>query len=371
MNICTILFSVFFTLHPDYASALAGTALFKESDNPVKIGLLVTGSKSLSAIHAAELAVSKANEAGGLDGRPFRLEVRSLEGPWGTGSKQAVDLIFNEKVWALAGSHDGRNAHLVEQAATKATVPFISFWAGDPSLSQAFVPWFFNCIHNDARQAKAIISKTIDNNQIKKITVVTDNDDYDSRISFAAFEKASDEKGKNKLFVLPCKNYVKDLKSLAGKIKESNPDYVLIFCRPEISAEILLQMKKQKLSQTVAGPVYIMNEDMIPVDKLKQLDNYLLIPSDKWDPSAFREFKAVYEKKFGILPGVVASYAFDGMNVLIQAIKKAGSSEREKIQKALFETDYMGITGRIRFDEWGNRKGNLDLIRILNGTPAF
>ena len=33
------------------------------------------------------------------------------------------------------------------------------------------------------------------------------------------------------------------------------------------------------------------------------------------------------------MPGTVAAYAFDGMNILIEAIRKAGT-EREKIQKA-------------------------------------
>ena len=370
LKLAFILFLPLLNLREDPNNSISHNLITGAVD-PVKIGLLIPDNKSLTAVRAAEIAVNKANQSGGLKGRPFKIVVRSLEGPWGTGSKQAVDLIFNEKVWALMGSHDGRNAHLVEQAATKATVVFLSGWAGDPSLSQAFVPWFFNCVHNDAQQVAAIISNTLDNNQIKKITIVKDDDDYDSRVSFAAFEKASDEKGKTKLIVLPCKTYISDLNSLIEKIKESEPDYVLLFCRPEISAGILMQMKMQKMNKNVAGPIYIMNEDIIPPDKLKQLDNFFLIPSDKFDVSAFMQFKAEYEKKYGALPGLVASYAFDGINVLIEAIKKAGSPEREKIQKALFETDYMGITGRIRFDERGNRKGNLHLARIVNGTPAL
>ncbi len=119
----------------------------------IKIGLLIQDSSWTSAVHGAELAISKTNDNGGLNGRKFQLVVRSMEGPWGTGSKQAVDLIFEEKVWALIGLHDGRNAHLVEQAATKSQVVFLSAWSGDPTLSQAFVPWFFNCVPNDNQQA--------------------------------------------------------------------------------------------------------------------------------------------------------------------------------------------------------------------------
>lgn len=113
------------------------------SDNnaaDIKIGLLIPDSKSTAAVQGAELAVRVANEKDGLNGRHFELIVRSMEGPWGTGSKEAVSLIFEEKVWALLGSHDGRNAHLVEQAATRSIVVFVSAWTGDPTLSQAFIP---------------------------------------------------------------------------------------------------------------------------------------------------------------------------------------------------------------------------------------
>lgn len=83
-------------------------------DKTVKIGLLIHDNKSVAAKHGAEMAVRKANEKGGFNGRPFQLVVHSMEGPWGTGSKEAVNLIFEEKVWAIMGSHDGRNADLVQ-----------------------------------------------------------------------------------------------------------------------------------------------------------------------------------------------------------------------------------------------------------------
>ena len=161
----------------------------------IKIGLLIQDSSYTSAVHGAELAVRKANDKGGMNGHPFRLVVRSMEGPWGTGSKQAVDLIFNEKVWALLGSHDGRNAHLVEQAATKSIVVFLSAWSGDPTLSQAFVPWFFNCAPNYDQQAAALFEDIYEKKKYSKVAVIYDND-YDSMQSLKAFLKIIKQEGK-------------------------------------------------------------------------------------------------------------------------------------------------------------------------------
>jgi ABC-type branched-subunit amino acid transport system substrate-binding protein len=110
-------------------------------DKTIKIGLLIHENTSMAAKRGAELAIRKANENGGFNGKSFLLVVKSMEGPWGTGSKQAVSLIFEDQVCALMGSPDGRNGHLVEQVATKTRIIFISTWASDPTLAQAFVPW--------------------------------------------------------------------------------------------------------------------------------------------------------------------------------------------------------------------------------------
>jgi branched-chain amino acid transport system substrate-binding protein len=149
-------------------------------DETVKIGLLIPDNKSLAARHGAEMAIRKANEKGGFNGCPFQLVTRSMEGPWGTGSKEAVNLIFEEEVWAIMGSHDGRNAHLVEQVAAKACIVFLSAWASDPTLSQAFVPWYFSCVPNDLQQATALIEEIYNKRKINKIAAVSDNG-YDSK----------------------------------------------------------------------------------------------------------------------------------------------------------------------------------------------
>ncbi len=169
----------------------SGIAFAQDSSQPeqsVKIGLLIQDNSWSAAVHGSELAIINANYNGGLNGGMFQLVVRSMDGPWGTGSKQAVDLIFREKVWALIGLHDGRNAHLVEQAATKSQVVFLSAWSADPTLSQAFVPWFFNCVPNDNQQAESLYNEIYEIRQFGNIVVVHGSD-YDSRKSLWQFHE--------------------------------------------------------------------------------------------------------------------------------------------------------------------------------------
>lgn len=346
----------------------AGNAQFTvKSEAQIKIGLLIGKKEALAAVRGAELAISISNKGGGSGNKSFDLVVRSMEGPWGTGSKQAVDLIFEENVWALLGSHDGRNAHLVEQAATKSQIVFVSAWSGDPSLSQAFVPWFFNTVPNDLQQAGAFIEEIYLRRKLNRVIIIRD-DLYDSKQSFNSFMR--EIKGRNIPEPRIINSDGKAVDNLAGRIEDYNPECMILFCSPQFSAKLTGNLQNNKIRIPVFGPLSLLNEDELSENEIEIIGNSVLFPSGNWTEPIARIFIKEYTKKFGKSPGMVAAYAFDAMNLIIEAIKVSGSNEREKIQKALSEISLEGVTGRIRFDKMGNRSDKIQIINVKKGIPA-
>jgi branched-chain amino acid transport system substrate-binding protein len=335
----------------------------------IKIGLLVPDSKSIAAVQGAELAVREANEKGGLNGRHFELVVRSMEGPWGTGSKEAVNLIFEEKVWALLGSHDGRNAHLVEQAATRSIVVFMSAWTSDPTLSQAFVPWFFNCIPNDDQQAASLIEEIYNKRKFNKIAIVYSND-YDSKMTLDCFLKSVKKSGKPDPVQFNYDDYSLNLNDLSDGIKKAEVNCIVLFCPPKTAVKITRQIRQKKMNLPLFGSIMLLNENELSPQELQVYDNIISIPSGDWSGSENLAFSQEFQNTYYRMPGMVASYSYDGMSVLIEAIIDAGSSDREKIQKSLINIRYKGVTGSIQFDDKGNRSGNFKMMRIKDGVPV-
>lgn len=334
----------------------------------IKIGLLVPDNKSIAAIQGAELAIREANLKGGINGSPLKLVFRSMEGPWGTGSKQAVNLIFEEKVWALFGSHDGRNAHLVEQAATKAAVVFVSAWSGDPTLSQAFVPWFYNCVPNDFQQAGILVEEIYNTRNLNRVATVSD-EEYDSDLAFKNFLRKIELDGKTAPVKYNYEDYSQNINGLLDEIEKQDADCIVLFCKPFSSLKIFREIRVRNMPQPLFGPLNLLNENELSEPELKEYNDVLIIPSPAWSESKSIDFKEKYKESFGNTPGMVAVYAFDGINLLIEAIKTAGSRDREKIQKALTGIDYKGITGPIRFDDKGNRLGPYYPVTVKNGIP--
>jgi branched-chain amino acid transport system substrate-binding protein len=359
----TLLLLVFISTGKTVSQIMESSAL------TIKIGLLIPDSKSIAAVQGAELAVREANEKGGMNGRKFQLVVRSMEGPWGTGSKETVDLIFEEEVWALMGSHDGRNAHVVEQAATKARVVFLSAWASDPTLSQAFVPWFFNCVPNDNQQAASLIEKIYSKNKTDRIAVISENN-YDSKITCDNFLKSIKTSGKPSPLLFNYDPGNRTLNVLLEEVIKAEVNPIVIFCQPSVSLEIIKQIRLKKMDKQFFGSLMLLNENELSDKDLQYIDNLLSIPSGDWSGSENLNFRQEFQKTYKKMPGMVASYSYDGMNLLIEAIRNAGSDEREKIQKSLENINFKGVTGTIQFDDKGNRIGNFGIMKTKNGVPV-
>lgn len=336
---------------------------------PVKIGLLITDKNAVAAKNGAELAILQANKKGGFNGSPFELVVRSMEGPWGSGAKEAVNMIFNDEVCAIMGSTDGRNGHLVEQVTTKSRVVFLSAWAGDPTLSQAFVPWFFSCVPNNNQQASALVDEISQKQNLDPIGLISDQE-YDSQSALKSFLKKVKMAGKPDPIQFNFNETDQDLTDLPNQLAKADLKGVVLFVKPGTAVKIIHEMQSKKMNFSVFSTLAVLNENEVSIAEMKTMENRMQVISSPWLKSRQSSFNEEFQEKYGHLPGAAAAFAFDGMNLLTEAIKKGGL-EREKIQKALSEIHYEGVTGPIQFDQKGNRSGSVILTPIKAGTPAI
>ena len=328
----------------------------------IKIGLLIGKDESVAARNGAEMAIDIVNKKEGSDGLHFQLLVRSMEGSWGTGSKEAVNLVFNEKVWAILGSHDGRNAHLVEQVVAKTHIVFLSAWASDPTLYQAFVPWFFSCVPNDLQQASILIEEIVYKRKWSKIVTISDKS-YDSKLALQSFLREAKKVDKVEPMQLFYDSSDKDFKHFFEKIWKNETDCVVLFGKQSGSKKFIQQLRQNGMNQPIFGTFSLLAEDRSDEEGLTQVHNITLVTSGNWFDSKEALFNKEYYKKYGKIPGAVAAYAFDGINLIIKAIKNSGL-DREKMQETMSNIHYTGVTGPIQFDKKGIRMDAAVLIEI-------
>jgi branched-chain amino acid transport system substrate-binding protein len=72
-----------------------------------------------------------------------------------------------------------------------------------------------------------------------------------------------------------------------------------------------------------------------------------------------------FVKRYGTAPVYTGVGAYDAIYVYAEAVKRANSVEPDKVIKELEKTDYVGIAGKIQFDETHDVKQGPGLQNLL------
>jgi branched-chain amino acid transport system substrate-binding protein len=98
--------------------------------------------------------------------------------------------------------------------------------------------------------------------------------------------------------------------------------------------------------------------------------------------AASKKFLDGYKARFKIDPILYAPFTYDAMVALIESMKKANSADPAKYLPVLQKLEFAGATGRVSFDEKGDRKdpemsifsmkgGKLEPIAVIKGGKTM
>jgi branched-chain amino acid transport system substrate-binding protein len=91
------------------------------------------------------------------------------------------------------------------------------------------------------------------------------------------------------------------------------------------------------------------------------LDAEGVMGNTQWEPTfnlpGIKEFTEKYKQKYGHEPGYHAAGGYGAGQVLEEAVKKAGSTDRDKLRAALAGLDTVNTFGRFKVDASGKQIG--------------
>ncbi len=333
----------------------------------VRVGLLIPpGSDGLAARRAAELAVADAESAGGMSGIPFELVIREVDGPWGSGSKEIVSLVFEDGVWAIVAALDGRGTHVAEQIVAKGQVVLVAPTA-DPSLTQINVPWFFRCAPDDRAQSAALAVEIYGQRSLRRVVTVK-ADSYDARVAEETFTDMAADAGFQVSLRLTYAETVDDFATLVAKLTEHQVDAVVLFGPPSPAAMLIQQLRAAGQSLALFGHMSLASREFLALAG-PDVEGMTLVAPGHWLTPSGASFEHRFQTLYEQSPGRIGAYIYDGMSVSLSAIRRAGL-DRDGVRAALMETSKEdGVTGAVRFDARGNRIGPAALVEIVAGRP--
>ena len=116
-----------------------------------------------------------------------------------------------------------------------------------------------------------------------------------------------------------------DFKSQLERIMVTKPDAILVWGNAKESALILKQARSIGLKQPIYGSDRMVSPEFLKIAG-KNADG--IVTTCQYNPESdnpkLKAFEKNYLKRFNQEPDVFAAHAYDGMNLLIDAIKKVG-----------------------------------------------
>jgi len=329
----------------------------------LKIGVLVPltgpvaegGTRMAKAI---ELATKEINESGGVLGRQIKLIVWDTESKVEKGVSGAKKLILKDRVWGLIGCYRSGVALAVQDESAKHKKIFMVTDAASNQIT-ARVKEDYDKYKYTFRSGAAI--DQFAESLIPFLTKVTNSKTYfyvsETTMWTQELGKVVDNYAKQNniknLGSVQCDPAATEFTSEIAKVKEANPDAVICTLAGAAAIPFAKQYHDLKVGKPIIYALGMITFKNVILEMGEKAD-YQCSLAFCWDvpitPKTlpfYKNFTAAYGRPGGYED--IRSY--DGMYLLAEGIKKAGTLDTEKVIKALEGIKLTGAAGNYIFDE--------------------
>jgi len=339
---------------------VAGSAF---SQDTIKIGVItdrvgVSKPYSEPATEGVIFAVDELNRKGGLLGRKVELLIEDDQSRPDISAALARKLVDQGVVFILSVSLSPATQQ--QQTVTmEAKVPQMTpMNSADYLTTQLDNPWFWQTGPLGSVQIATLLAHAKTKN-LKRVALITDNSELGQAIAKAfrgALEKAGIQIVADEVVARGATTAMPQMQ----KIRAANPE--AMFLAGVLTQENVLIFRAYR-ELGVKFPIHSSYNLSVPIYETvaKGLVNGITFV-DAYDPDKpeVKAFVAAYKKGTGKEPQNLHGYGYDGIMLIADAIRRAGSTDKEKIREAMQKTNYAGVMGKkgmkYRFPE-GKRAG--------------
>ena len=336
------------------------------TQKPIKIGLgaMLTGdyaSLGIDIKNGAEMAVQ---EKGDILGHRVVLQAED-DGCAGPPSVAIAEKLCNDPLvvglvgyMCSGGSKPGSDVH------NKYKVVMVSPSSTALELTARNIPVFFRTCWNDKIQTKRAAAFVLSRKWLK-VAVLHEKSDYGQSLA-EDFAENMRQKGGNILAMEGITRGDKDFTPVLTKIKPHKPQLIYFGGMAAEGVLIVRQMKRAGLRKA-----HFMSDDGCYTEKDfiqaggKATNGCYVTYAKEPDPVWVKRFEAKYGPRQTFSP-----QAYDATKILMMAVEKIAKKQadgslvigKKILRDAVADTDYEGITGKIKFDPYGDRTGSVVVI---------
>lgn len=332
-----------------WVSAAGSVALTQASDSRVGVFGPLTGPAAADGngcLWGAQLAADQINAKGGIDGRKISVASADDQAIPAEGITAVQRLLIRDRASALISCSYSGATRSAAPFAQSAKAPMVVSYAVHPEITRAG-NYIWRVFSVGAIQGNAMAVMAREDGKGTRAAVLWVKNDYGESIGTAAAARFA-QLGGQVVFNEPFQIGDKDFTTMATKARAANPDVIIIAGYYAEAGLLVPQLRRLGLN----APIYA--SDGMSAPKFIELagqtaEGMVVSASTDLNSPLFKAFAREFQARHRYTPDSVASHGHDAMLVLIEAMRRGGTTP-EGILKGLGMIDkFTGVNGTIAF----------------------
>jgi branched-chain amino acid transport system substrate-binding protein len=277
--------------------------------------------------------------------------------------------MVDAKVAGVAGHLNSGVSIPASAVYNQAGIPMISGSATNPKLTEQGFKTIFRTVGRDDQQGPAI-AQYLANMKVKKVAIADDATAYGEGLANEV-EKTLKAAGVQVVAREKATDKSTDFKAILTKMKGKAPDAIFYGGMDATGGPMIKQARELGIKSVFSFGDGACTDEMA---KLAGPAAEGLICSQAGLPAsaASQSFNDAFKAKYGDVKQY-APFFYDAVGVMIAAMQKADSTDPAKFLPEISKISYNGATGKIEFDEKGDRKNaEITIFTLKDGkvTPV-
>jgi branched-chain amino acid transport system substrate-binding protein len=355
-----------FTLKLTIAAAIAAACGIASAQTVVKIGHVAPLSGAQAHYgkdneNGVRMAIEDLNAQGvTIGGKKVTFQIQAeddaADPKQGTAAAQKL---CDAKVAGVVGHLNSGTTIPASKVYNDCGIPHVTGAATNPGLTKPGYKTTYRIIANDNALGAALALYAADTLKLKKVAIIDDRTAYGQGVA-EVFKKTAVSKGMQVVDEQFTNDKATDFMAILTAIKAKNPDAVFYGGMDPQAGPMLRQMEQLGMSNVkyFGGDGICTSEIIKLAAGAKTLANVICAEggASLAKMPGGNAWKAKYDKKYPGQFQVYSPYTYDATFVLVDAMKRANSTDPKVYTPFLAKANYKGVTANIAFEPNGELK---------------
>lgn len=353
---------------------LCASAFAMPASAQVKIGVINSLSGNFAAFGeryntGMQVALEEINANGGINGEKLEL-ISQDDRSDAQSALAAVESLNKQQVPLIIGSYASGITGPMSKVAARQKIPLIVLGSADDSITKPGSKWVFRAKHNSTIVANVYfdyfdnLRKT--NGDLKKVAVMHGNGAWPTSVSEEGVRQA-EKRGYEVVGKQAYDQGTTDFRPILNKFRSASPDILLTSSYADDGIAIARQIKEVGL-----------NTKVVAIDTASSMISFInqvggqaenIVSAVSWSPDVkyagtpelYQSLKAKAKEE----PSFYEAEGYLALTVAADALRRAKSTDREKVREALAATDLKTAVTDVTFEDYDGFTGQNPIKSII------